>query len=239
MHAMLQKLNEGLQKSYLELFKEDVEAVDFLKEQTKSSAKLVDLTTSASKAFNANQSRRTNISIHLYWVNDDQFRIDVGGRIDLNDDGTEVQDVTYYICVSKYDDDSSKFVVCRKFHFDYACPSDEIKRKSNQPILHLQSPGTLPPALKKSHVIPEACCEWLETPRILFFPMSLALTVQLAFTEFPSESTRVLASEGAWLKRHVVKDERKLFPSFMAFCQASQESKNRCIFSLAHLEKNS
>ena len=96
--------------------------------------------------------------------------------------------------------DDSKLQILRKFHFDAVAHADP-NRNQTHPVFHLQYCGSLLPYLTDLGCTQEQLHEmhsWLSEPRILYWPMSLALIVDLTFREFPSDAGRRFRTDPRW-----------------------------------------
>ncbi len=92
--------------------------------------------------------------------------------------------------------------ILRKFHFDVAIAStDEQVRRQEHPTCHLQYCGEMVP-----HMATMGCRQtqldqmhpWLSEPRIFFWPMSLALLVDMALHEFPDPHSVKFRASNEW-----------------------------------------
>jgi hypothetical protein len=143
----------------------------------------------------------------------------VGGVIEIDED--KISQLSYCLCVAKDTTDNQPRRILRKYHFDYANPA--LKRRTPQPIFHLQYPGRIPPAmpgpLDDTHQDPA-----LDEPRIFFVPMSLAMVLHIAFREFPDEFGERIRKDGYWL--NILRDNQKaLLEPFFQKCDGLIKAK--------------
>jgi hypothetical protein len=111
---------------------------------------------------------------------------------------TDYGNITYCLAVCRQDD--NKLQILRKFHFDAVAHADPNRNQSH-PVCHLQYCGSLLPYLSTLGCTMEQMHEmhsWLSEPRILYWPMSLALIVDLALREFPSDGGRRFRTDPRW-----------------------------------------
>ena len=106
--------------------------------------------------------------------------------------------VTYCLSVCR----SKSLTILRKFHFDVTINDDEKPSRLQQhPQCHLQYCGKMLP-----HMAKMGCREsqlngmnpWLSEPRIFFWPMSLALLIDMALHEFPDEDSKKFRDRPEW-----------------------------------------
>jgi hypothetical protein len=110
--------------------------------------------------------------------------------------------------------------ILRKFHFDITTVPPGGQSKQPHPISHLQYCGELFPYLKS-----QGCTDnqlhnlhpWLSEPRVFFWPMSLALLLDMVFREFPNDKATNFRSASEW--RNVIREnESLLLTRFHAKC---------------------
>jgi len=129
-------------------------------------------------------------------------------RIEL--DKRAFTNVTYCLTVCRIR--SAHITILRKFHFDVTGSSDNVKRRLQQhPRSHLQYCGEMVPQMATM-----GCREtqlnqmhpWLSEPRIFFWPMSLALLIDMALHEFPDERSKKFREKPGW--RGLVREQENL-----------------------------
>lgn len=125
-------------------------------------------------------------------------RLMLAARIGLSNGA--FSDVTYCLAVCRIQ--STRLTILRKFHFDITISSDTSQRQLQQhPRCHLQYCGEMVP-----HMAAIGCREtqldqmhpWLSEPRIFFWPMSLALLVDMALHEFPDARSAKFRASNEW-----------------------------------------
>lgn len=124
-------------------------------------------------------------------------RVYVGAVITSKDGEKHTQEhdlVSYYLAVSDRAEEPKRLL--RKYHFDFVGKSTNTKQP--QPIFHLQYGGKLPEFLINDGLDDEGLHSWLSTPRLIFYPVTLALLLDIAFCEFVSETTRKLVETSEW-----------------------------------------
>jgi len=100
---------------------------------------------------------------------------------------------TYILSICR--NNSAPFFLIRKFHFDYAIP--KIK-ESPKPVYHLQYGGELSPGLDELKIDVNDLHPWLSLPRIGFYPINLALLLDMIFIEFKTEETIRIVGRQEW-----------------------------------------
>jgi hypothetical protein len=165
--------------------------------------------------------KHAGMGVYLRWQvtseEHNHFWIHVGGLIQVSDGA--IDNMSYYLCVTRASDASDVQRHLRKYHFDYANPRVRAKRRSS--VFHLQYPGKLPGELKGDDFddeTEERMDAWLEEPRIFYLPMSLALLLHLAFREFPDQYTNRLCEDGEWQSIHVHRDQQCLILPYLEKC---------------------
>lgn len=137
------------------------------------------------------------------------LRLLIGGLIDQTSSNA-FENVSYFLVVSRIR--SSPPIILRKFHFDIT-PVAAGTRRQSHPLSHLQYCGKLtkmmeerlgyrPEHLKHMHFE-------LSEPRVFFWPMSLALLVDLALREFAESSSYEFRQGQDW--KSVVRNDEILF----------------------------
>ncbi len=123
-------------------------------------------------------------------------RLWVSARIGLNNGA--LSNVTYCFAVSRI----RRVTILRKYHFDVTVRSSGSQRGLQQhPRCHLQYCGGMVP-----HMQTMGCRQtqldqmhpWLSEPRIFFWPMSLALLVDMALHEFPDPNSAKFRATNGW-----------------------------------------
>ena len=139
-------------------------------------------------------------------------RLAISALIELT--GRKFTNVSYCLSVCKlklaYPATPSKIV--RKFHFDVTALNETgAHRRQPHPQCHLQYCGEMVPYMRLigctdaqlSHMHP-----WLSEPRIFFWPMSLALLIDMALHEFPDQGSAKFRADSRW--RDLVRGQETL-----------------------------
>lgn len=135
--------------------------------------------------------------------------------------GTKFTNVTYSLSVCKMRPARPvpRLRVLRKFHFDVAAVAVGGRRQRH-PSCHLQYCGKMVPYMAEVGCRDEQLNEmhpWLSEPRIFFWPMSLALLVDMALHEFPDPAAARITEDNYW--RGLVRwQERLLLLPFYEKC---------------------
>ena len=133
-------------------------------------------------------------------------RLMVSARIEL--DKGAFSNVTYCLAVCRV----RRLTILRKFHFDVTVSSDTSQRRLQQhPRCHLQYCGEMVP-----HMATMGCRQtqldqmhpWLSEPRIFFWPMSLALLIDMVLHEFPDDRSKKFRASSEW--RGLVRNQEAL-----------------------------
>lgn len=192
-----------------EFIKRDMLTLNYLR--SKKSKELVGISKFAAEAY-INTTEKHGMNAYFEWPVDHatsgkELLIHIGGRIECQEG--VINDITYFFAVSE----NKK--VLRKYHFDYTNRNNP--RRLPHPVFHLQLPGMLPPNMLQSgydvnHLDPK-----LSEPRILYLPMSLALVMHMAFSEFKNENTDSIIKDGFW-QGIIRTDQDALWKKYMEKC---------------------
>ena len=115
--------------------------------------------------------------------------------------------ITYCLSVCRVRKD--RVTILRKFHFDIAAGAPG--RSQPHPRCHLQYCGTMLPYMSKIGCRDAQLAQmqpWLSEPRIFFWPMALALLIDLALHEFPDQSSAKFRADSYW--RQLVRNQEIL-----------------------------
>jgi len=135
-------------------------------------------------------------------------RLLVAVRIEL--DKRAFSNVTYCLTVCRIR--SGHLTILRKFHFDVTGGGGKSEPRLQQhPLCHLQYCGEMVPQMATM-----GCREtqlnqmhpWLSEPRIFFWPMSLALLIDMALHEFPDGRSKKFREKPEW--RGLVRSQEAL-----------------------------
>jgi hypothetical protein len=118
------------------------------------------------------------------------------------------RDITYCLSVCRIR--SNRLTVLRKFHFDVVGEAAETRRQQH-PQSHIQYCGEMVP-----YMVALGCREtqldqmhpWLSEPRIFYWPMSLALLIDMALREFPDQNSAKFRADSYW--RGLVRSQEAL-----------------------------
>jgi hypothetical protein len=126
-------------------------------------------------------------------------RLVVAARIELTKNGS-YSNVSYCFAVGKIR--AKHPSILRKFHFDVTISDDRSQRRLQQhPQCHLQYCGEMVPDMvtvgfRQTQL--DQMHPWLSEPRIFFWPMSLALLVDMALHEFPDPRSAKFRASNEW-----------------------------------------
>ena len=139
---------------------------------------------------------------------DPNTRLLLAVRIEL--ERQAFRNVTYCLTVCKIR--SKQFSILRKFHFDVTVAGERTGRRTQQhPLCHLQYCGEMVPKMEEMGCRSTQLANmspWLSEPRIFFWPMSLALLIDMAMREFPDERSIRFRSSNEW--RGLVRKQENL-----------------------------
>lgn len=134
-------------------------------------------------------------------------RLVVAARIELVNGA--FSNVTYCLSVCRH---KKGFPILRKFHFDVTTTNDSSRRRLQQhPRCHLQYCGEMLPKMEEMgcrETQLENMQPWLSEPRIFFWPLSLALLIDMALHEFPDQHSVKFRQSPEW--RGIVRTHEKL-----------------------------
>jgi hypothetical protein len=118
---------------------------------------------------------------------------------------------SYFIALRKVEN----LRLLRKYHFDYtACG---VPHRQPHPVFHIQYPGELSPKLEELSLVDRHLDSWLSEPRLSYTPMSLALLINLAFKEFPSEHSMKFIEMSEWRDLIRINEKLLLEPYYLDF----------------------
>jgi hypothetical protein len=157
------------------------------------------------------------------------FDIKVGGKKGIAHIGAMIESkgsdnierISYYAAIIGETEEGERLL--RKYHFDYA-PSVAIYRQPS-PVFHLQYAGKLSPRLEDMKIDDNHLDTWLSEPRLCYFPLSLALLINLILKEFPDDKNVELIEHPKW-RRLVKKNENLILGPFFKGCRTFFSDKN-------------
>jgi hypothetical protein len=130
-------------------------------------------------------------------------------------DKKNFKEISYYMAICEQKNDNLKPRIIRKFHFDYAPICNSQKRP--HPIFHLQYGGELPPMLSDMDIDDSHLDAWLSEPRLCYYPLSLALLINIILKEFPDDRKLKLIETPEW-RAIIRKNEELLLRPFFKEC---------------------
>jgi hypothetical protein len=139
-------------------------------------------------------------------------RLTVSSRIEL--ENGSFTNVTYCLSVCKIQSTvpSARVTILRKFHFDVTVANRfGGHRRQQHPQCHLQYCGKMVPYMatvgcRATQL--EQMHPWLSEPRIFFWPISLALLIDMALREFPDQGSAKFREDSYW--RGLVRSQESL-----------------------------
>lgn len=139
-------------------------------------------------------------------IDDHEHNVRVGGKVGFLHG--ELQEQSYWIEVFGKKNSNYSTKILYRIHFDVAVP-DIDKNKELHPLYHVQSGGKP----RNTHYINDEMQHW-SIPRIPYFPLSLALFLEIVFREFGGELVRNrFIKSNAW-RRIVANNERRMLSAF-------------------------
>jgi hypothetical protein len=199
------------------LLANDRTTLEWLRDKTASIQSLRSLYQSADEAarrFSAAHGMGVYLSWNVLHESGDGgvLGLHVGGLIERK--AADVDNMSYYLCISAEKKVGGRHRVLRKYHFDYASRDTRARRRS--PAFHLQYGGKLSPNMRDGYQL-DHMDTWLEEPRVFFLPMSLSLVLHMAFREFPDEYTNRLCEDSYW-QSTVRRDQKRLIQPYLQKC---------------------
>lgn len=136
------------------------------------------------------------------------LRLVVAALIQLNGDRT-YSNVSYCLAVCRR---KAKFPILRKFHFDVTVTNRGGQpRRQQHPVCHIQYCGEMIPGMNVMGCQDEQLKQMhpsLSEPRVFFWPMSLALLIDMALHEFPDRHSLSFRGSSEW--RGIVRKQESL-----------------------------
>jgi hypothetical protein len=152
-------------------------------------------------------------------------KVFVGALITTANKHNEYDQLTYYFAICE---DCSHNFLLKKMHFDYAKPRPEPEKR--HPIFHLQFPGELSGHLKDIAIKDDHLSPWFSEPRIPFYPMTLALLINLIFKESGSSNSRKVTEDHIW-RNLINKNEELVLNPYYEKCYEFIKRKNQGLLS--------
>jgi hypothetical protein len=145
-------------------------------------------------------------------------RLTVSARIEVVKRAVANVSYCFSVCRIRNARPAPRLTVLRKFHFDVTAGGPTAKaRRQQHPRCHLQYCGEMLPymaALGCRETQLEQMHPWLSEPRILFWPMSLALLIDMALHEFPDQRSARFRADSYWRGLVHNQEEMMLRPFF-------------------------
>lgn len=144
------------------------------------------------------------------------LRLIVAALVD-QDENAAYANISYALVVCRIR--SKRPSILRKFHFDIVTTKSS-SRKQEHPISHLQYCGEMIPFMGErglSHSQLQQLHPNLSEPRLFFWPMSLALLIDMALHEFPDAASKKFRSSPEW-RKIIRENERLLLQRFHEKC---------------------
>ncbi len=196
-----------------ELVQQEINVLDFLRNNTYIKEKHSEFARDVGAYYTRNRGTDAGFEFFSHLdVSHDQsrtaapnLRLILAARILRNKQA--YSDVTYCLCVCR----TRNLAVLRKFHFDVTITTGDRSRTQPQPRSHIQYCGTMIPQMSQMGVRPGQLLPmnpWLSEPRILAWPMSLALLLDMALREFPNAKSERFRAMPEW--RKIVRDHESL-----------------------------
>ena len=146
----------------------------------------------------------------------------IGSLVNRKDENN-INRTTHYVAICK----EGEKKLLRKFHFDY----DPLNQNSkSHPLFHLQYAGKLTPRLKEKGIEDNQLESWLSEPRLFYFPLSLALLINLIWKEFPSLKTSKLSETSEW-RCLVKRNEELIIAPFFSGCNSFFQKESGQLFT--------
>lgn len=156
-------------------------------------------------------------------------RLILASLIETNEKG-DFANVSYVLAVCRLYPGKDHTSILRKFHFDFAPESSEADRLPH-PIYHLQYCGEMFAGMQKMGYSSQQLKQLhnkVREPRILFWPMSLALLIDISIREFSNSTLKKFRDSPEW-RAIVRRNESEILKPFYDECSriAGDLTKNR------------
>ncbi len=221
---------DGCYLTPLNIIKCEFETLGFFKDNPLSYQELPILAEDANTYYSAYYYKFKHHA-RLHFSFESTVDIKVGGKEGIahigslieSKDTNNIDRTSYYaaICIKE------EKKLLRKYHFDYA-PPGKLQRQP-PPVFHLQYAGKLPPRLEAMDIDDNHLDTWLSEPRLCYFPLSLALLINLILKEFPDDKNVELIEHPKW-RRLVKKNENLILGPFFKGCQTFFSNNNNQLF---------
>jgi hypothetical protein len=210
----------------LNIIKCEFETLRFFKDNPFGYQELPILSNDANTYYSAYYNKlKYHAQLHFSFESTVDIKVDgkegfahIGSLIESKDTDN-INRTTYYAAICRKEEKK----LLRKYHFDYE-PSGKLHRQPS-PVFHLQYAGKLTPRLKDTNIDDNHLDTWLSEPRFCYFPLSLALLINLILKEFPDDTNSKLIEHPEW-RRLVKKNENLIIEPFFKGCQTFFSNNN-------------
>ena len=136
-----------------------------------------------------------------------EHNVRVGGKVEFSQG--ELQEQSYWIEVFGKKNSGYSNKILYRIHFDVAVPGID-KNKELHPVYHVQLGGKT----RGADYIDDEIQHW-SIPRIPYFPLSLALFLEIVFREFGGKLVRDRFIKSNGWRKIVAKNERRMLGAFV------------------------
>lgn len=211
-----------------ELMEQELGTLRYLRCSEVVGADYPELQEAASTAYERTVNRRQGLSFESHLVvahGEAQRRVSFGALVLCSDDRYE--QISYYIALCEQSRPSK---VLRKFHFDVAS-------RSSTPLFHLQYCGRLSGGMEAQGFTDDCLAHmdpWLSEPRIVYWPVCLAMLMHMVFLEFGDTSIRQVSEDSGW-RKWVKSGEQVVLSKYHEYCLGRLRSANKGILLMNSL----
>ena len=174
----------------------EIETLEWIRRNTDDKRRLLNMSMKACEALRR-ADKRIGVQACLEWTaeqNGKPLNLTVACRTIIRHGNLE--QLTHALMVAEEKEGQDRLHQLRKYHFDYV-PDCNVSSYNPKPRYHLQTPGELWGAMEK-RISDDHADPHFEKPRVFFPPMTLGLTLELAFLEFRTEDTDKVRQEDYW-----------------------------------------
>jgi len=199
-----------------DLIKSEIAVLNYLRDEPYINDKHSQFARDASKYYDQNRNLRSGFAFNSYFDllhapmhrnktargrqggRTPNARLMVSALIEL--DNGAFSNVTYCLAILRIR--FNRFTLLRKFHFDVVSKGDSSQRRLQEhPRSHLQYCGGMVPGMatmgcRQTQL--DQMYPWLSEPRIFFWPMALALLIDMALHEFPDPRSAKFRKNPEW-----------------------------------------
>ena len=134
----------------------------------------------------------------------------------------ELKKISYNLAIIDKSHNPSR--ILRKFHFDYDPP--DSGHRYPHPVIHLHYGGKLSKKLEDQGLTVDHLNIDMDKPRLGYFPLSLALLINLVLVDFPDEKSIKLSGTPEW-RNLIRKNEKIVLEPFFTNCHRFFSNKNK------------